>query len=218
MPQTRRHDRQTNTRSQQLRRDEMTQIMQPEMFDTSLTQRNCEPLCHPVRLPRRHHVRRREQRTTRHRHSPGGYTLGTQLAMHLQQGGCFGVEINTFGFLCFTVLQHWTASGVDQPAHQPDPSMHQINIRPRQSEDLAAPGTSGRSEPNEHHQRRIGPAQRLKNLRHHHRLRHDMTTRTNINTRRVGRRVRPDPIPANSLSQRRMHHAAYPTDRRCRQR
>ena len=37
MTQTRRHDRQTNTRRQQLPRHEMTQIMQTEMFDTSLT-------------------------------------------------------------------------------------------------------------------------------------------------------------------------------------
>ena len=218
MTQTRRHDRQTNTRRQQLRRDEMTKIMQPEMFDTSLVQRNSEPLRHPVRLPRHHHIRRREQRTTRHRHSPGRRTLRTLLAMRAQQLDCFGVEINTVGVLRLAVLQHRTTSGVDQPAHQPDPSMRKINICPRQSKDLAAPGARGRSEPHQHHQQRIGPTQRLKNLRHHRRIRHDMTTRTNINTRRVGRRVRPDPIPTNSLSQCRMHDTAYPPHRRRGQR
>ena len=214
MTQTRRHDRQSNTRSQQLCRYEMTKIMQTEMFDTSLIQRNSEPLRHPVRLPRRHYVRRRKQRTTRHRHSPGRRTLRTLLAMRSQQLDCFDIEINTVGVLCSTVLQHRTTSSVDQPAHQPDPSMNQINIRPRQPEDFATPGARGRSEPHQHHQQRIGPTQRLKHLGHHRGLRHDMTTRTNIDARRVGRRVRPDPIPTNSLSQRGMHDTAYPPDRR----
>lgn len=44
MTQTCRHDRQCNTRRQQLCRYEMTKIMQTEMVDTSMIQRNSEPL------------------------------------------------------------------------------------------------------------------------------------------------------------------------------